>query len=119
MSMSRSRANDSQMEVKTKPFSFWKRLKEISMFFQGRDEVHKTLRRLVKRLEKAEIPYAVIGGMAVNAHRYQRTTGDVDILLTPESLDEFRRRFVPKDYEPVPGRSRRFKDRANEITVDI
>jgi hypothetical protein len=33
--------------------SFWDRLKEIDMFFQGRDPVHKTMRRAVKRLEKA------------------------------------------------------------------
>ncbi len=89
------------------------------MFFQGKDEVHKSLRRLVKRLEKAGIPYAVMGGMAVNAHKYRRTTVDVDILLTPASFYEFQRFFVPKNYTKVPGRSRRFVDRKNRIQLDI
>jgi hypothetical protein len=89
------------------------------MFFQGKDEVHKTLRRLVRRLEKAEIVYAVIGGMAVYAHGYRRTTGDVDILLTPQGLEEFRKRFVPKNYEQVPQRKRRFVDKVNQVTLDI
>jgi hypothetical protein len=89
------------------------------MFFQGKDDVHKTMRRLVKRLEKANIPYAIVGGMAVNAHRYQRTTADVGILLTPAGLDQFRRHFVPKNYGGLPNRSRRFVDRANEVTVDF
>ena len=102
--MVRSTSQDGRPQPVRKPFSFWERLKEIDMFFQGKDPVHQTLRRLVRRLEKANIPYAVMGGMAVNAHRYQRTTGDVDILLTPEGLEEFRRRFV---------------DRANEVTLDI
>jgi hypothetical protein len=105
--------------MKTRRFNFWTRLKEIDMFFQGKDPVHKTMRRLVKRLEKAKIPYAVMGGMAVNAHKYQRTTGDLDVLLTPEGFEEFCRRFVPKHYERVAERSRRFVDRVNAIGLDI
>ncbi len=103
----------------TKTFSFWDRLKEIDMFFEGRGREHKTMRRIVKKLEKAKIPYAVIGGMAVNAHRYERTTKDVDLLLTREGFAEFCRRFVPRFYEQVPGRRRRFLDRTNQITIDI
>jgi hypothetical protein len=103
----------------TEKISFWDRLKEIDMFFQGRDPVHKTMRRAVKRLEKAGISYAVMGGMAVNAHRYQRTTGDVDILLSPEGFAEFRRRFVPKVYDNLAGRPRRFKDKTSGIQIDI
>lgn len=88
------------------------------MFFAGKDEVHKTLRRIVKRLEKAGIAYAVMGGMAVNAHKYQRTTGDVDLLLTQEGLDEFQKRFVGKNYLHKVGHIRRFIDRANNIQID-
>ena len=101
------------------PFNYWKRLKEVSMFFAGKDEVHKTLRRIVNRLKRVGIPYAVMGGMAVNAHKYVRTTGDVDLLLTPEGLEEFRRRFVGKNYQPVEGRPRRFVDRINNVGVDF
>lgn len=91
----------------------------IDMFFQGKSPVHKTLGRLLKRLNKAGIPYAVVGGMAVYAHGYERTTDDVDVLMTGEGLEEFRRRFVPKHYEQVEGRSRRFTDKQNQVTVDI
>jgi hypothetical protein len=94
-------------------------MKEISMFFQGRDEVHKTMRRLAKRLEKANIPYVVVGGMAVFAHHYRRTTKDVDFLLTPEGFAEFQRLFVPKNYDSFPKRARRFIDKANKVTVDF
>src|SRR5262249_31514196 len=102
-----------------KTVSFTQRLKEISMFFAGKSETHKTLRRVVKRLEKAGIPYAVVGGMAVNAHGYERTTGDVDLLLTAEGLEEFRKRFVPKNYEQAGQRKRRFVDKVNQITLDV
>ncbi|MBY0526888.1 MAG: hypothetical protein K2R98_26075 [Gemmataceae bacterium] len=89
------------------------------MFFEQRDEVHKTMRRLARRLERAGIPYALVGGMAVNAHGHQRTTGDVDFLVTAAGLKEFSERFVPKHYQQLEGRPRRFKDRANNVSVDF
>jgi hypothetical protein len=97
----------------------WGRIKDVDMFFQKSDPVHKTLRRTIKNLEKAKIPYALMGGMAVNLHGYRRTTNDVDILLTAEGLAEFRKRFVPKHYEATPRRPRRFTDRKNQVIVDF
>jgi hypothetical protein len=105
--------------VTEKPFSFWQRLKEIDMFFEGRSREHKTMRRLVENLEKAKIPYAIMGAMAVNAHHHERTTNDVDILLTPKGFEAFRRRFVPRSYDPLPDRPRRFLDRRYKVTFDI
>ena len=101
------------------PISIWDRIKEIDMFFQKNDPVYKTMRRIVKQLEKAKIPYAVVGGMAVNAHGHRRTTDDLDVLLTKEGLAEFRKRFVPKHYDTTPQLARRFTDRKNEVTIDF
>jgi hypothetical protein len=110
----------SQLHVPTiNTLSFVEQVKEIDMFFEGRDQVHKTMRRLVKRLERASISYAIVGGMALAAHHYRRVTTDLDILLTPEGFAEFQGRFVPKNYERVPKRPRRFVDRVNRITMDI
>lgn len=103
----------------TVPRRFGDRLKEIDMFFQGKDPVHQTMRRLVRRLEKAGISYAIVGGMAVNAHRYRRTTGDVDFLLRAPAFMEFHGKFVGKNYDSVPGRPLRFRDRVSGVTVDI
>lgn len=105
--------------MKTAPFSFWKRLKEIDMFFQKNDPVHKSMRRIVKRLEKAKIPYAIVGGMAVNAHGHHRTTDDLNVLLTAEGLAEFRKRFVPKQYETHSRLPRRFTDRTHQVSIDF
>ncbi len=94
-------------------------LRQMEQFFRGKDQVHKTLRRLVKNLEKARIAYAVLGGLALNAHRYRRATTDVDILLTRTGFDEFRRRFGGKAYEQTEGRPRRFTDRKNGVQLDV
>jgi hypothetical protein len=102
-----------------KTFNFLDRLQEIGEFFQKRSPQHQTMRRLARRLEKAGIPYAIMGAMAVNAHGAERTTSDVDVLLNPEGVDRFRREFVGKWYDPIEGRPRRFIDRQNGVTVDV
>ena len=112
-------ANKKRLARKAKAFNFWDRLKEIDMFFQKRDKVHQSMYRLVKRLEKAKIPYAIMGGMAVNAHNHQQTTGNVDVLLTQNGIHEFRDIFVPRDYSPVPQKSRRVVDRRNDVVIQF
>lgn len=89
------------------------------MFFQGTDPVHATMRRIADLLERAGIPYAIMGGMAVNAHRYERTTNDVDFLLTAEGLGDLVRRHLGQEFDGVSGRPRRFRDRQNDVTFDV
>jgi hypothetical protein len=89
------------------------------MFFQGKDPVHQTMRRAARRLERVGIPYAVVGGMAVNAHRHRRTTADVDLLLTEHGFNDFCARFVGKNYARVSDRPFRLLDRTSQVTVDI
>jgi hypothetical protein len=89
------------------------------MFFEGNDRVHQAMRRVASRLDAAGIRYAIVGGMAVNAHHHQRTTKDVDVLLSADGLAAFRNLAVTNDFEPVPGRSRRFIDRTTGVTFDI
>lgn len=79
------------------------------MFFEGRDKVHDTMIRLVASLEEAGIAYAIMGGMAVNAHGLERTTKDLNVLLTREGFNEFRKRFVGSLFDSMPNRGRRFQ----------
>lgn len=103
----------------TRNITFSERLKEIDMFFQGTDRVHQTMHRVADRLEAANIPYAIAGGMAVNAHRHERTTKDVDFLVNQAGFMEFKRCFVPQEFDLSPGHPRRFVDRANGVTFDF
>ena len=57
------------------PEAFAQRIQEVSLFFDGSDRVHQTMRRVAARLRESGIPYAIVGGMAVNAYRHERTTG--------------------------------------------
>ena len=101
------------------PIDFLERLKEIDMFFDGTSPVHQTMQRLIARLGQAGIPYAVMGAMAVNAHGARRTTDDLDVLLTAEGLEQFRKLFVGSIYDQMPKRPRRFVDRENGVSIDV
>jgi hypothetical protein len=89
------------------------------MFFEGTDPVHVTMRHVADKLHQAGIDYAIVGGMAVNAHNHHRTTGDVDFLPRPDDFKEFVRQFVPSEFERIPGRPRRFLDPTTDVTFDI
>ena len=77
------------------------------------------MRRLVKRLEQGRDSPCRHGRHGGLRARLSALTDDVDVLLTPDGFAEFRERFVPKDYEPVPGRTAPLHRPANDVTVDI
>ena len=82
--------------------------------------VFETMRLLAQRLEAEGIPYAIIGGMALAAHGYVRMTLDVDILLTPEGLAQFREKLVGKGYfADFPGAAKSFRDAETKVKVEI
>lgn len=81
--------------------------------------VHQALERLVDRLAQLEIPYAIVGAMALNAYGYQRTTTDVDILVRREGLETFKAEFLGRGYlEKFPG-SKELRDTAHNVPIDV
>jgi hypothetical protein len=107
------------VETSVAPGSFARRLREIDMFFAGNDPIHKTMRRVAELLEKEGIANGLLGGMAVNAHGYRRTTDDVDFLLTTDGLAAFLVLAGSNHFERVTGRSRRFTDGLTGVRFDV
>lgn len=83
----------------------------------GEANVQKALEKLVERLETGAIPYAIVGAMALNELGYRRATVDVDVLLTTEGLDRFKRDNVGRGYlERLPGG---LHDTEHGVDVDV
>ena len=94
-------------------------VREAEAFFGGKDAVHRALEKLVSLLADARIPYALIGGMALNEYGYRRVTVDVDVLLTREGLEGFKRMHLGRGYvEKFPG-SRGMRDTEHGVDVDV
>lgn len=85
----------------------------------GTSDVHAALHRITRQLDEIGVPYAIVGGMAVNAHGHQRTTTDVDLLLTAEGLQRFKAQALGRGWvEKFPG-SRGVTDAANRVPIDM
>lgn len=83
------------------------------------DPVFETLRGMTTRLKELSIPYAVMGGMALVAHGYLRTTEDVDILVTQDGLLEIHRSVVGLGYRPVFEGSKNVRDTRTGVRIEF
>jgi len=78
------------------------------------------MNRLTRRLTEEKIPYAIIGGMAMVLHGFQRVTGDVDILTTRAGLDTIHQRLIGRGYVPAfQGARKKIRDTQTGIKVDL
>ncbi len=85
----------------------------------GASRVHKAMEALVARLEGLEVPYAIVGALALNAYGYLRATVDVDVLLTREGLERFKSASLGRGYlEKFPG-SRGVRDTERQVDIDV
>lgn len=94
-------------------------LEQIGRFFLGTSDVHLALQRVVQKLDELQIPYAICGGMAVNAHGHRRATVDVDLLLTADGLAKFKANALGLGWlEKFPG-SRGVRDAERRVPIDV
>jgi hypothetical protein len=94
-------------------------LEQAEKFFMKRDAVHQALRRIASRLSDLAIPYAVGDGMALVAHGYDRTTVDVDILLTAEGLTAAHQALDGLGYVPIFPGSRNLRDVETTVRIEF
>jgi hypothetical protein len=98
---------------------FWEGVRATAAFFTGNDPVHAALRKIAAILESLETPYAVVGAMALNAYGYRRATDAVEILLTDDSLAQFKEACLGRGYvAKFPG-SRGVRDTENNVPIDF
>lgn len=94
-------------------------LMEGSMHFDGTNAVHRTLRRLVERLEELGIDYAIVGGMALFFHGYRRFTEDVNVLVTAEGLEKIHDALDGLGYVRPFEKSKNLRDTVTGVKIDF
>src|SRR5437879_2627386 len=73
-------------------------LNEGGLHFENRSAVQKALKKVGQRLRELEVPYAVVGAMAMFVHGYRRFTEGVDLLVTKDGLLKIHRELVGFGY---------------------
>jgi len=94
-------------------------LLEGSMHFEKESAVHKTLQRIVRKLEELGITYAIAGGMALFFHGFRRFTEDVDILVTREGLTAIHQHLVGAGYLPPFSGSKNLRDTDSGVRIEF
>jgi hypothetical protein len=87
--------------------------------FQKDDLVFKTLRKIARRLESINVPYAVAGGMALEAHGFRRLTVDVDILVSRECLKTIHEALDGLGYVPPFTGSKQLRDVESGVRIEF
>ncbi|MFO0748530.1 MAG: hypothetical protein U1F43_23120 [Myxococcota bacterium] len=88
-------------------------------FFMADSPVHRALTRICAILDREEIPYALAGAMAMNAHGYERVTKDIDLLMTPEGLAAFKKQNLGLGYLERFAGSKGFRDTEQNVPIDV
>lgn len=85
----------------------------------GQAEVQQALHKLVGILESENVPYAIIGALALNEYGHRRVTVDVDLVMRQEDLRAFKQRWLGRGYaERVPGTGK-LRDTDFNVDVDV
>ncbi|MEM9185527.1 MAG: hypothetical protein AAGB00_03420 [Planctomycetota bacterium] len=87
-------------------------------FFMGASPIHLAMTRLAKTLGEMEIPFAIAGAMAANAHGHRRTTADVDILIAEEDLARFKAEHLGRGWVDKFEGSKNFRDAVAGVDID-
>jgi len=74
--------------------SFLDRYSEAQRYFKGQGSLNVALKQLAADLKNHGIDYAVIGAVALFAHGYKRFTEDINLLLTADGLEKFRKELL-------------------------
>ncbi len=87
--------------------------------FRHDSDVFKAMRKIARRLEEMGLPYAVAGGMSLDAHGFRRLTIDVDILVSRESLRTIHDRLDGLGYLPPFEGSKNLRDTEFGIRIEF
>jgi len=83
------------------------------------DPVYESLRDITARLQELGVPYAVMGGMALVAHGYRRTTEDVDILVAPAFIETIHKSLIGLGYRPLFEGSKNVRDTRTGVRIEF
>lgn len=88
-------------------------------FFMGNAEAQKALVKLTALLESENVPYAVIGAMALNEYGHLRATVDVDVVLRDEDLRQFKERHLGHGYAERVAGTGKLLDTEYGVRIDV
>lgn len=100
------------------PISISDAARRADEFFMAVSPIHESMRRLTQKLAEMQIPFAIAGAMAANAHGHRRTTADIDILIRREDLLRFKERHAGRGWLDIVEGAKNFRDTVHGVRID-
>ncbi|MFW5700339.1 MAG: hypothetical protein ACOCWM_01505, partial [Cyclobacteriaceae bacterium] len=73
----------------------------------------------LKLLNKHDVEYMLVGGMAVNFHGYRRSTGDMDLFINPTEENHLKLRRVHSEFGMQMGEMESISNFLNTAKYDV
>jgi hypothetical protein len=92
---------------------------EASRFFMGEGPVRHSLEKIAERLKQLDVPYVIVGGMALVAHGYKRMAVDVHILVDSEGLKAVHEALEGLGYVAPFAGSKHLRDTETSVRIEF
>lgn len=79
----------------------------------------KTLQKIIKIFNEAQVEYCLIGGLAMMLHHGRANTVDIDFYILVENLKEIKDLFKSKNIQVKEAGNFQLKARLNSVPIDL
>lgn len=95
-------------------------VQEMRRHYAHSRDISIVLESLRRRFAEANIPFAVVGAIALQHYGYLRHTEDIDIITTPEGLSKIHETLVGHGIVPRgPGLRKRLREIEHVVDIDV
>jgi hypothetical protein len=91
----------------------------LGSFYMNKSPVHLAAEEIARLLTEAGIDYAIAGALSLAVHGFVRATEDVDIIITREGLERFKRDWIGRGYVSLRPGGKPIRDTARNVKIDF
>lgn len=94
-------------------------LARIGAYHMSSSPLQKAAAEIAERLGELDVDYAIAGALCLAAHGVIRATEDVDVLVSREGLERFKRAWLGRGYVDLRPGGKAVRDVVNGVKVDF
>jgi hypothetical protein len=91
----------------------------MGAYFMGSSPLQEAAAQIARILGDLKIDYAIAGALCLAAHGVVRATEDVDVLISREGLDAFKKAWLGKGYVDIRPGGKAVRDAVHGVKVDF
>jgi hypothetical protein len=94
-------------------------LDRMGAYFMGSSPLQEAAAQIARILGDLKVDYAIAGALCLAAHGVVRATEDVDVLISREGLEAFKKEWLGRGYVDVRPGGKAVRDAVHGVKVDF